>query len=473
MEAASSLAKPPPLGVPNVGAARVPHAHPSAQVALWTVAGVVALVLVWRIVVVNVSAMFALEAETTPAAAARAVAWDAANAEALVREADTLVERDPARAEDLARRALVANPASAHAWLVLARGAAAAGRTQAYADDLAHSAELEPQNAPTRLALADLALRQNDADAALVNLDAVIRARPAIAAELYPQLLAVLQTSPGETALRRVFAHGIPKWWPAFFAYASARAATSVVPLRLLDIRRNFDPSPAVVERQPIVARLAHEGEWQPAFLVWLNGLTPEQRRAAGNVYNGSFEAPFTGTTFDWRWPAHNGVEIEALPTFGTTGARALRIAFQGQLTTPRLIAQTLLLDPGYAYELRARYRLESLRTQFGVQWEISCGAEGSAQVLATGDRLVGTSDWREFAVNFAVPADCFPQQIALVLRGDAKLDLQATGLAWDDDLQIIRGAAVGFSKTASASKPDASASAGGEVGSRKRGSRL
>jgi tetratricopeptide (TPR) repeat protein len=473
MEAASTLGRtPPPTGPPGAGAVHAGASRRLAHSALWLVAGVIALVLVWRIVVVNVSAMFALEAETTPSAAASAVAWDGANGDALMREADTLVDRDPRRAQELAHRALAANPASARTYLVLARLAAAAGDTRAYAAALARSAELEPQSAPTRLALAELALQQNDAGSALVNLDAAIRARPELAPELYPQMLALLATDAGETELRKVLARRIPVWWPAFFAYASAQGATPIVPLRLLDIRRNFDPSPGVTERQPVIARLAREGEWLPAFFVWLNGLTPEQRRAAGNVHNGGFEMPFTATTFDWRWPMRNGVEIEALPTFGTSGARAMRLAFQGQVVSPQLIAQTLLLDPGYAYELRARYRLESLRSPFGVQWEISCGATGSRQSLADGDRMVGTTDWSDFAVKFVVPANCYPQQLSLILRGDAKLDLQATGLAWFDDMQIVRGIAVGLSKSTASTVSNSPASAGGEAGSRRMNSR-
>ena len=470
MNAASALR----TDVPAAGAESVParSAHFGASWLPWVVAGLLALVLVWRIVVVNVSAYFAQEAVTTPAAAARGVAWDGGNGEALLREAATRIDRDPVRARELADQALLANPASARAYLVLAYIADVSGDTRAYAAALARSAELEPQNAPTRLALAELALRQNDAEGALVNMDAAIRARPAVAIDLYPQMLALLGTAAGETALRKQFARQIPAWWPDFLSYAAGHADTVIAPLRLLDIRRNFDPSPGVLERQPVVARLAKEGEWQPALFVWLNGLSPEQRRAAGNVHNGSFEAGFTATTFDWRWPSHNGVEVEALPTFGTSGVRAMRLAFQGQVASPQLIAQTLLLDPGYAYDLRARYRLESLRTQFGLQWEISCGAAGSTKVLAEGERLVGTNDWRDSIVKFAVPADCYPQQLALVLRGNARLDLQASGLAWFDDMQVIRGIALGVSKPGSASESTSPTQAGGGAGSRKTNSR-
>ncbi|MFO1412753.1 MAG: hypothetical protein U1F10_02365 [Burkholderiales bacterium] len=430
-------AEPAPAPAP---AARTPVTGVTTM-AVAVVFALVALVLVWRIVVVNLSAMFGLEAETNPAAAASAVAWDGQNGDALLREAAAIADRDPVRAQELARRALAANPASARAYLVLARLAADAKDEKTYAQMLVRAAELEPQNGPTRLALAELAVRQQNVGVALHNLDAAIRARPQSAPDLYAQILQLLNTPDGEAQLRKVFARGVPAWWPGFFAYAAAQADSVVTPLRLLDLRRAVDPTPTAQERQPVVARLVKEGHWQTAFLVWINGLTLEQRRAAGNVYNGSFESPFTNTTFDWRWPQRNGVEVEALPTFGTTGVRALRLAFQGQVTQPQLVAQTLLLDPGYAYELRGRYRLESVRTQFGIQWEVSCGAGGSQQVLGSGERLVGTSDWREFAVKFNVPAGCYPQQLALALRGDAKLDLQATGLAYFDDLQVVRGA--------------------------------
>ena len=108
---------------------------------------------------------------------------------------------------------------------------------------------------------------------------------------------------------------------------------------------------------------------------------------------------------------------------------------------------------------LRGRYRLESVRTQFGVQWEDGCGG---AAPLATGERLVGTSDWREFTVRFAVSANCYPPQLALVLRGDAKLDLQATGLAWFDDVHVLRGAAAAPGKSATINDILAPAAAGG-----------
>ena len=404
----------------------------------WTLAGLISLVLVWRVVVVNVSAMFALDAETAPEAAVRGVAWDARNSDALLREADTFVDQEPARARQLAKRALAANPANARAFLVLARLATA--DRAAYADLLARSADLDPQNVPTRLALTDLAIRQGDVRTALINLDAALRARPVLLSDVQPQLLALLDTQAGEVELRRFFQHAVPPWWQGLMGYASAQAPTAQLPLRLLDIRRDFSPAPGLAERQPVVARLARDAEWQSAFMVWMNGLTPEQRRATGNVYNGGFEMPFTDTTFDWRRTPRNGVEVEALPTFGTTGARALRLAFQGQIKSPELIGQTLLLAPGFSYELRARYRLESVRTQFGLEWEVSCGESRTPTVIASGDRHLGTTDWRDFTVKFAVPARCYPQHLALVLRGDAKLDLQAAGLAWFDDLQVVRG---------------------------------
>jgi hypothetical protein len=68
----------------------------------------------------------------------------------------------------------------------------------------------------------------------------------------------------------------------------------------------------------------------------------------------------------------------------------------------------------------------------------------------------VGSSDWKEFSTTFSVPTDCYPQQLALVLGGNAKLDLQATGLAWYDQLQIARGSAMA-ENTVADSPPDTS----------------
>ncbi len=416
---------------------------------LYAVAALLALTLVWRIVAVNLSAQFTESAieqgvDAQPAANS-AIAWDRDNAVALARDAALKMDTDPKAAEALARRALRGNPATAPAWLVLAGLAQQSGDNAASIAYLKRAAELEPQNPTTRLALANLALEDRDIAAALENIDAAIRARPELGTELMPRMLAIVAQPGGDAALKKLFARRIPDWWPAFFTYAAANAPTPLLPLQLLDARRAFAPPVTLKERSPIVERLAKSGEWNAAFVVWLNGLDATQRRAAGNVFNGSFEAPFTNTTFDWQWPRANGADVAALSTFGTGGGRALRIAFQGQVRDPRLVTQTLLLEPGYHYDLRGRYRLESVRTQFGLQWNLTCGAPGSTdkEPLVSTDRLVGSSDWKDFSSTFSVPDGCYPQQLALTLVGDAKLDLQASGLAWYDEIQVVRGSSV------------------------------
>ncbi|MBS0319491.1 MAG: carbohydrate binding domain-containing protein [Proteobacteria bacterium] len=416
---------------------------------LYVVGALLAVTLVWRIVAVNLSAQFTEiaidEGVDAQPAATSAIAWDRDNAVALARDAALKMDTDPAGAEALAQRALRANPATAPAWLVLAGLAQKRGDNSASITYLKRAAEIEPQNPTTRLALANLALEQRDLGAALEDIDAAIRARPELGESLFPKMLAILAQPGGDAALRKLFARRIPDWWSTFFTYASTNAPTPLLPLQLLDARRAFAPPVSLKERSPIVDRLAKSGEWNAAFVVWLNGLSAEQRRAAGNVYNGAFEEPFTNTTFDWQWPRGNGADIAALSTFGTGGGRALRVAFQGQVRDPRLVTQTLLLEPGYHYDLRGRYRLESVRTQFGVEWQVTCGAAsaGDRSPLVAGDRLVGSSDWKDFSTTFTVPADCYPQQLTLMLIGDAKLDLQASGLAWYDEIQVVRGSSV------------------------------
>ena len=424
--------------------ARTTEAPPTSPLA-WALGVAVAALLLWRIVAVNLSAQFVENAvddpDTAAASVVSALSWDAHNADALVREAAGKMESDPQAATVLAQRALRANPANARAYLVLAGVAAKAGDTHASIAYYRRAAELEPQNPTTRLELADLALVDRDIYAALDNIDAALRSRPDLNTTLFPKMLAIVAQPGGDAAVRKLLARKIPDWWPAFFSYASNSASSPLLALQLLDARRAYVPNPSLAERAPLIDRLAKAGEWNAAFVVWLNGLTVEQRRVAGNVFNGNFEAPFSNTTFDWQWSQGDGADVAALSTFGTGGGKALRVAFQGQVSNPRLVTQILLLQPGYQYDLRGHSRLESLRTAFGLEWQVSCGA-GGGEPIATSDRLLGTSDWKEFSTTFSVPADCYPQQLALVLRGNAKLDLQATGLAWYDEIQLVRGSA-------------------------------
>ncbi len=232
----------------------------------WALGIVIAVVLLWRIVAVNLSAQFVENAVDDPdsaaAAVTSAVSWDAHNADALARDAAGKMDTDPQAAAVLAKRALRANPALAPAYLVLAGIAAKAGDQRASIVYYKRAAELEPQNPSTRLELANLALADQDIYAALDNIDAALRSRPDLSANLFPKMLAIVAQPGGDAAVRKLLARRIPDWWPAFFSYASTAAPSPLLALQLLDARRAYVPNPSLAERTPLIERLAKAGEW-------------------------------------------------------------------------------------------------------------------------------------------------------------------------------------------------------------------
>ena len=68
--------------------------------------------------------------------------------------------------------------------------------------------------------------------------------------------------------------------------------------------------------------------------------------------------------------------------------------------------------------------------------------AAGEVLLVGKGksERLLGSSDWREFSFVFVVPeANCGAQLLQLVLDSRIAAEQQVAGEAWFDDLQIQR----------------------------------
>ena len=77
---------------------------------------------------------------------------------------------------------------------------------------------------------------------------------------------------------------------------------------------------------------------------------------------------------------------------------------------------QYLMLVPGrYRLEGRARSDLDAW---LGLQWGLYCQERSGRETrqLAHSDRFVGSTRWRDFRQDFAVPADCPVQLLRLEL---------------------------------------------------------
>jgi hypothetical protein len=227
--------------------------------------------------------------------------------------------------------------------------------------------------AGVQLQAADFWLRQEQIDKALAHWSVALRLKPPIRDRLYPLMLQLLENS----ATRPVFVTLLqdpPEWWDDFFAYVANQAITLDTLRMVYKMRSGDSYSPSLAERSAFMRRLEREKQWLELYFAWLSSLDSQQLGVLGNVYNGSFELPFTDTKvgFDWRAPKVTGVTVETAPTYGIRGNKALHVVFQGLRVHFQHLYQYLLLNPG-KYQLRGWVRPEGLQTERGLQWTVGC----------------------------------------------------------------------------------------------------
>jgi len=387
-------------------------------------AGVViaGLLIAWRIVQVNVVLYDENGQARLPATAATGV-----NAPSLDRE--------------LLHRVLDRNPGHVVALLHLAREHERAGDAQKARQAYDAAYALAPLDRDVLGAVADYYLRLGSNAQAIALLDRLVDAYPDARALAFPVLGKLL------------LAHGQPAAWSAI----AARKAAWIGPFIELSCRQGMDPAalvplllPRVADRRAaadeigcIVDHMRDADRWAEAYQVWLNTLPRERLGDVGFVYNGSFEFASSGVGFDWRLSRarerDSGHVVETPQAAGVTGQRALRVSFNGKRQAGIPVMQYVALEPG-RYEMSGLARPQSITAGRGVQWTLRCVKQGQVQpALANSERFVGSSEWRRFSFEVAVPNDCHGQLLQLEPLGLADGAVYLAGTAWFDDLVLRR----------------------------------
>ena len=391
--------------------------------ALPALAMLVALVLVWRVVASGTGALLEENGAT--------------GRERL---------RSPLAVEtpDTAWRARLAqNPADHAAMVMLGLEYERQGKADDARAAMAEALRLAPANRQTLLEAGAFHLRAGEEPQALAILRRVGDLYPDARGELWPVFVSALDARRHDDFFAGVVRDN-PAWWPAFFGHA-CRKATDVDALQRVFNARALAGTVVADERRCLVDRLQRENRWANAYQVWLNSLPADQRRRVGFVFNGGFELPLSNLGFDWTVPPQDGVDVDAQPTGGATGRRALRVDFVNKRWAGPPVQQYLMLHPG-RYRFEGRGRADGLETWLGVQWGLYCLPVGRPEPrqLARSGRFLASSDWEAWGDDFAVPGDCGVQVLRLELanpRRDAatpgNVAARLRGTAWFDDFRV------------------------------------
>ena len=403
----------------------------------WTLVLVVAGFLAWRMVVVNLSQL-AIKTGGQ-ASASEALAWAPDNPLAQFYAAVDLMDSNPDEAERLLSKAIVNRPADARLMAAYGLLLEQTGRGGRATQAMDYAAQLGPSQTPIQLELAAFWGRRQDLERYLTHLVAAMSLNANTWQKLNPILLAQLEPPGSATVARKVLSQALAdrdhRWWPAFFAYA-VRHAKNLDVLRLLySIRRQSSSPPADRERIAFLLRLERAGEWLEAYFIWLNSLGTSALGHMGNLFNGGFEAPLLNEGFGWRTVEHPHVEVDAVATDGVVGRMAMRLSYR-KLVNPVVPVSQYLLLPSGPYEFDGRVRVDDLRAEEGVRWQLRCVDE--RQIIWQSESFKNSMSWRSFGGRFDVPADaCMVQQLSMVVASPKNEEWGITGTLWFDDLHI------------------------------------
>jgi hypothetical protein len=403
---------------------------------------VTATILAWRAVTTGLGRYYVDRLEPGDAGSiTQALTWAPNHPQALFEQALNVITDDPREAQRLLERAYQADPTRALTLVVLAEQRLKQGQTQK-SDTLVEIADgLAPVNPFVQKQIALYWNQREEPVRALRHLSTVMEADTSERALIFPSLLQIAE-EPNRRDLLRPFAQNPPTWWEAFFSHAAKRALNSETPRFLYNLRRQSSSEPITAgERSAYRQRLTKDGRISEAYLVWINGLDSDQRRALGLLYNGGFEIPLNNRGFSWHGRSNRRVEIGTLATKESGGQRALRLNFRGFDGRFAQLWQPLFLDAG-TYRLSGRVRSDNFRTQGGLRWQVRC-LRSSEELLGESSRFVGSSEWTRFSFDFQVPEACVYQQLRLISAGRRSFELEIDGMLWFDDMQIARTTAL------------------------------
>lgn len=406
---------------------------------------VIAAVVSWQILAVNLSDYFVQDASYgNPEALQTALWWDQHHPVALAQlGADAMRQEQPAAALALLRAAIAPNPADARPQMDVAALYAAENKV-AQGDRLATVAnELMPVQYAAQLDLALYWSAREDVERAVQHLaTALVGDRGRLRESYFPQLLAVAALEQTRGALLPITENpAIYPWWETFFRYAARNAQDVATVTALVGMREASAQVPlSARERDLYIGRLRKDDLIAEAYLYWVNGLDKEDMQYLGYLFDGGFEREIVNKTgFEWRAspPRNSGIRITSGDTYGTEGDTALRVSFSGKRIRFRHLSQNLYLGQG-TYALSGRVRPDNLKARRGLQWRVDCNA-GASGTLGNSDTFAGTGDWRAFAFDITVPADCVGQVLTLRSVGARDVDHEIEGTLWVDALRIER----------------------------------
>jgi tetratricopeptide (TPR) repeat protein len=381
----------------------------------------------WRVLSLGMAEHFS---HSNPAVA---LAWRSGDAEARLQELDleAAAHRYSAAQSQSAQAAIRAAPLDGRGYRMLANQAELRGDLPSAMSLYSVAAKRGPRDLPTLGRLVQYQLKQGNRAQALAYVDQMLRVEPELAPRLFPLVASLSAQDPA--AVAKLLLQHPP--WRTTFLFELMKHGQDAALTRLFDQLRRSPGGLSTRELSAWLNRLIKSGQWGPAYLNWVESLSPEASKRIGNIYNGGFELEPSQLGFDWRFGRVAGAQVTRDQVTGSEGLYALRVDFEDQRIPFRHVQQLLALVPG-TYRLQGRVRTDDLRGERGLVWTLTCAEDG--RIIGETDPVTGRHAWQDFSRDFAVPAEkCGGQWLTLRVPARIAAEQRLGGTAWFDDLSI------------------------------------
>jgi len=416
---------------------------------------VLAMLVAWEILASGITGYYLqLTKEGDTEAARKLVVTSPLQPEALYGKALEILEKDPTGATAMLKRAYAGNPSAAAPLLALAGIAQQSGDHEQAAALIEKAAQIRPSDSNIQRSAGNYWAAQGNLDAAMKHWTRALEASPRASTELFPILLKLAE-QPHARAVFVPLAASPPSWWERFFAETARRALDLETVRTLYGYRRTAHRTPITREERNIyIQRLMKDGKVPEAYLTWVNGLDKAELSYLGILNNGSFELEPTSAGFDWHLQRTGHVIAATDTTAGVEGAKALHLMFRQREKPFRHVYQPLFLDPG-TYRVRGNVRVDSLDSKGGLKWVVRCLTPEPSD-LGESERMLGSSQWRDFSFEIKVPDACTAQEIRLVSAGTRDFEHFANGGIWFDRMSMrkIAGPETGMASSSPGKGP-------------------
>jgi hypothetical protein len=270
---------------------------------------------------------------------------------------------------------------------------------------------------------------------AFYHADALFRSNPDYQSQLFPALLPLMADDSALSAAAETLKND-PPWRKAFLDFIGQNDTSGATLYALFSGIKQAGGKTKVEELRAYLDKMIKLKQFDTAYYVWLDSLSPEELRQVGPLFDSKFNYGAPGRFFDWTIERGNNADFSITQRPGSANENSLRAEFNGSTDNINNVYQYLRLGPG-KYRFSAEAMATNLNSAGGLTWRVRCPEDNT--VLGEGAKLTTSGPWIDFAFEFSVPEGSCANQILRLESGSfTVLDRQITGQVYYDKFELV-----------------------------------